>query len=118
MSAILKEALDAAADSEDDGDSVDSGAKKSSKDAGGIRRTLPLEKLKKRVPDTEHLTRMRALILAANQNDEMLQQLLHGKKDYLPRNMNPDGSKEMGGSFEAVMKKSKARLERKIDKAQ
>ena len=44
MSAILKEALDAAADSDYDGDSIDDSAqKKSPKAAGGFNRTLPLE---------------------------------------------------------------------------
>ena len=76
-----------------------------------------MEKIKERVPDTEHLTRMRALLLAAHQNDETLK-LLTENKQYVPKNLDPSGSKEMGDSFASVMKKSKARLERKIDKAQ
>lgn len=36
----------------------------------------------------------------------------------MPKNLDPSGSKEMGDSFVSVMKKSKARLDRKIDKAQ
>mmetsp|Transcript_578 Transcript_578/g.742 ORF Transcript_578/g.742 Transcript_578/m.742 type:complete len:86 (-) Transcript_578:1081-1338(-) len=76
-----------------------------------------MEKIKQRVPDTEHLTRMRALLLAAHQDDEMIKNLTENKQ-YVPKNMDPVGSKDMGDSFATVMKKSKARLERKIDKAQ
>lgn len=60
---------------------------------------------------------MRALLLAAHQNDETLK-LLTESKQYVPKNLDSSGSREMGDSFVSVMKKSKARLDRKIDKAQ
>ena len=51
-----------------------------------------MEKLKERIPDTEHLTRMRALLLAAHQNDETLK-LLTESKQYVPKNLDSSGSR-------------------------
>ena len=79
-------------------------------------RTLPTEKIKQRVPDTEHLTRMRAILLEAHQNEATLKLLLENKQ-YIPKNLDPAGSAHMGDSFKEVMKKTKVRLDRKIEKA-
>ena len=81
-----------------------------------IRRVLPVEKLKKRVPDSDHLTRMRALLVAAHVNDAFIKKLAAGNS-YIPANLDPEGSKEMGDSFSQVYMKSNVRLQRKLEKA-
>ena len=65
---------------------------------GAIRRVLPVEKHMQRIPDTEHLSRMRALLVAAHTNDAFIKKLANGNS-YVPQNLDPEGSKEMGASF-------------------
>ena len=75
-----------------------------------------MDKIKERVPDTEHLTRMRALLVQAHSNDAFIKKLANGNS-YVPRHGNPEGSREMGKSFGQVLKKNNQKLQRKIDKA-
>ena len=72
--------------------------------------------IKQRVPDSEHLTRMRALLVAAHQNDAFVKNVASGNS-YVPQNLDPNGSKEMGASFDQVMQKRNARMQRQLDKA-
>jgi len=37
-----------------------------------IRQIFEVENFKKRIPDTEHLTRLRAILIAAHQNDAFI----------------------------------------------
>ena len=60
--------------------------------------------MKKRIPDTEHLSRMRALLVKAHQNEYFIKKLAHGNS-YIPDNLNPDGSKDLGESFEQLYAK-------------
>lgn len=82
-----------------------------------IKRVLPTDQLKKRIPDTEHLTRMRALLVAAHQNDAFIKKLTDGNQ-YVPANLDPKGSLEMGHSFAQLLKRNGSRLQRKIEKAE
>ena len=66
--------------------------------AVSLRQVLPLEKIKERIPDTEHLARIRALLVAAHSNDAFIKKLSEGNS-YVPMNGDPEGSKEMGPSF-------------------
>jgi len=75
-----------------------------------------MDKIKKRVPDTEHLSRIRAILVAAHQNEAFIKNLASGNS-YVPAHLNPEGSKEMGTSFTQVYKKINLRLQRKLDKA-
>ena len=83
----------AGSDAEDDKASI------SKKRSTAIKRVLPMmDKIKERVPDTEHLTRMRALLVQAHSNDAFIKKLANGNS-YVPRHGNPEGSREMGKSF-------------------
>ena len=60
-----------------------------------LKRVEP-EYKQERIPDTEHLARMRALLVAAHQNDNFIKKLAEGNS-YVPANTDPEGSKnEMG----------------------
>ena len=52
---------------------------------------------------------MRALLVAAHANDAFIKKLASGNS-YIPVNLDPEGSKEMGASFSEVYKKSNMRL--------
>lgn len=81
-----------------------------------IKRVLPSDAIKQRVPDTEHLARMRALLVQAHTNDSFIKKLASGNS-YVPKNGDPEGSKEMGQSFGQVFKKNSLKLQRKLEKA-
>ena len=59
---------------------------------------------------------MRALLVAAHTNEVPVKNIANGKS-YVPQNVDPSGSKEMGASFDQVMQKRNARLQRQLDKA-
>ena len=90
-------------------DVLSSHIRNSKRASPAIRRVLPQEKKKQRVPDTEHLTRMRALLVQAHSNDSFIKNLASGNS-YVPKHGNPEGSKEMGASFGAVYEKNTKRL--------
>ena len=76
----------------------------------GLRKQTDLEKIKKqRVPDSEHLSRMRALLVNEHQNDAFIHQLASGNS-YIPVNLDPEGSREMGASFGDLYKRSSIKL--------
>ena len=64
---------------------------KSSKLHKPLKRVEP-EYKQERIPDTEHLARMRALLVAAHQNDNFIKRLAEGNS-YVPANADPDSSK-------------------------
>ena len=74
-----------------------SSAKKSPK---GLKRVNSIDqeelnKMRQRVPDTEHLSRMRALLVKAHQNEYFIKKLAAGNS-YVPENLNPEGSAHLG----------------------
>ena len=89
--------------------------KTSSRRSPAIKRVLPVEQLKQRIPDSEHLARMRALLVQAHQNDAFIKKLAAGNS-YVPANLDPEGSKEMGASFSQVFKKRNLKIQKKLDK--
>ena len=81
-----------------------------------LKRVHP-EYSKERIPDTEHLARMRALLVAAHQNDNFIKKLAAGNS-YIPENINPAGSQEeMGQSFQDLFSKRNKKLQKELDKA-
>ena len=65
-------------------------------------RRVQAECNQERVPDTEHLARMRALLVAAHQNEHFIKKLAEGNS-YVPAHTDPHGStEEMGQSFQAL----------------
>ena len=58
---------------------------------------------------------MRALLVQAHQNDSFIKKLAAGNS-YVPANLDPEGSKEMGASFSQVFKKRNLKIQRKLDK--
>ena len=94
LNSILKETLG----KESYNESLNESEAPESPNPGVIRRVLPVEKHMQRIPDTEHLSRMRALLVAAHTNDAFIKKLATGNS-YVPANLDPEGSKEMGASF-------------------
>ena len=84
IGSILRETLDRQPDSDDE-ETIKSVAKSKKKmTTASIKRVLPNEDLlKQRIPDTEHLTRMRALLVAAHSNDAFIKKLSNGNS-YVP----------------------------------
>lgn len=54
---------------------------------------------------------MRALLVAAHQNDAFVKKAANGNS-YVPVNLDPEGSKDMGDSFDRVMQKRNLRLQK------
>ena len=55
--------------------------------------------------------------MAAHSNDAFIKKLASGNS-FVPQNVDPSGSKEMGASFAQVYKKRSNRLQRKLKKAE
>ena len=92
------------------------GSTKNSKVKDRFKRVQPEYKAE-RVPDTEHLARMRALLVAAHQNEHFIKKLSEGNS-YIPANADPGGSRtDMGQSFQEVYSKHNKKLQRDLDKA-
>lgn len=113
IGSILREA---AKQNDSEGETTSENMYRKNQRPSSIRSVLPLDKIKQRIPDTEHLKRMRALLVAAHTNDAFIKKLSEGNS-YVPMNLDPDGSKEMGPSFSQVYKKGSARLKKQLDKA-
>ena len=70
-----------------------------------------------RIPDTEHLARMRALLVKAHQNDNFIKQLAEGNS-YIPAHTDPSASKdEMGMSFQDLYVKNNKKIQYDLKKA-
>ena len=70
-----------------------------------------------RIPDTEHLARMRALLVKAHQNDNFIKQLAAGNS-YVPANTDPSASRdEMGMSFQDLYVKNNQKIQKNLKKA-
>ena len=53
--------------------------------------------------------------MQAHQNDAFIKKLAAGNS-YVPSNLDPEGSKEMGASFSQVFKKRNLKIQKKLDK--
>ena len=82
-----------------------------------LKRVKPEYKQEERIPDTEHLARMRALLVKAHQNEFFIKQLAEGNS-YVPANTDPNASKnEMGMSFQDLYAKRNDKIQNDLRKA-
>ena len=82
-----------------------------------LKRVKPEYKQEERIPDTEHLARMRALLVKAHQNEFFIKQLAEGNS-YVPANTDPNASKdEMGMSFQDLYAKRNDKIQNDLKKA-